>query len=115
MIIPIYWHTAHTGYIAGIGDGIVTVNGVPASRPMYLYETTRGFDTPKLVAKQVSLKNGHYLFTGLDPTKRYLVLCRPIYGIDERGVTAKAWDNVTPMNNKTPAELTELWQEMTDK
>lgn len=111
MIVPIIPIVIQTGYIAGEGDGIVTINGVPKSRKLLVYDAV----TEQYVQTAYSLDNGHYLIPNLDPSRRYLVLCRPIYGIDESGVTAKAWDNITPMNNKTPAELTELWQQMTEK
>lgn len=111
MILPFYAVLENTGYIAGMGDGIVTINGVPKSRKLIVYDAV----TEQYVQTAYSLDNGHYLIPNLDPSRRYLVLCRPIYGIDERGVKAKAWDNVTPTNDKTSAELTELWQQMTEK
>ena len=48
----------HSGYIAGSGDGIVTVQGKPASRKIWL------LDAQSMAVEQVitSLKNGHYIF-----------------------------------------------------
>ena len=77
MIIPIYHALPeHNGYIAGSEDGIVTVAGRPASQPIHLYEVSSGFAKMQLVARQVSLQDGHYMFTGLNPKKRYLVMVR---------------------------------------
>ena len=74
MIVGIYWAYQYAGYIAGSADGIVTSGGVPSSQPIYLYEVGNGISLMTLVARQASLKNGHYLFMGLDPTKKYLSL-----------------------------------------
>ena len=106
MIIGIYWHYTHTSYIAGSADGIVTINGQPASQPIYLYEVGRGISLMTLVARQASLNNGHYLFMGLDPAKKYLVMCRD----SNKEYEPAVWDYVTPATDLTIAQQQELWQ-----
>lgn len=108
MIVPIFPIITRTGYVAGLGDGIVTVNGVPQSRKLIVYDAI----TEQRVQTAYSLDNGRYLIPNLDPNKRYLVVCRPLHGVDEQGVVPMAWDNVLPMNDKTPDEILTLWRQM---
>lgn len=95
-------HLAHSGYIAGSGDGIVTAQGKPASRRIWL------LDARTMGVEQVatSLKNGHYLFMGLNPTKEYLVMVRD----HKRELEPFAWDYVKPANDLTTTEQQALWQ-----
>lgn len=92
----------HSGYIAGSGDGIVTVQGRPASRKIWL------LNAKTMAAEQVvtSLKNGHYMFLGLDATKEYLVMARDY----KREFEPFAWDYVQPANDLTITEQQALWQ-----
>lgn len=92
----------HSGYIAGTADGIVTVKGQPASRKIWL------LDAQSLAVEQVitSLKNGHYLFMGLGPDKRYLVMVRDY----KKEFEPFAWDYVKPADDLTIAEQQALWQ-----
>lgn len=92
----------HSGYIAGLGDGIVTVQGKPSSRKIWL------LNAQTMAIEQVitSLNNGHYLFMGLDPDKRYLVVVRDYKGEFE----PFAWDQVPPATDKTIAEQQAVWQ-----
>lgn len=96
-----------SGYIAGAGDGIVTVAGKPASRKIWL------LNVQTLAVEQVitSLKNGHYLFMGLEPAKDYLVMVRdlPPNGAEQR-FEPFAWDYVAPANDLTIAEQQTMWQ-----
>lgn len=91
----------HSGYIAGSGDGIVTAQGKPASRKIWL------LSVQTMAVEQIitSLKNGHYLFMGLDPTKEYLVMVRDY----KRELEPFAWDYVKPANDLTIAEQQALW------
>lgn len=91
----------YNGYIAGASDGIVTVQGKPASRKIWL------LDAKTMVAEQVvtSLRNGHYLFLGLDPAKEYLVMVRDY----KRELEPFAWDYVKPADDLTVAEQQALW------
>lgn len=91
----------HHSYIAGSDEGIVTVQGKPESRNIWL------FDAQSLVTEQVvtSLKNGHYLFMGLDPDKRYLVMVRDY----KKELEPFAWDYVKPADDLTIAQQQELW------
>lgn len=93
---------AHRGYIAGGGDGIVTVQGKPASRKIWL------LDAKTMAVEQVitSLKNGHYMFLGLNPASRYLVMVRDY----KKEFEPFAWDYVKPADDLTIAEQQALWQ-----
>lgn len=90
------------GYIAGSADGIVTVQGKPASRKIWL------LNAQTLAVEQVatSLKSGHYLFMGLDPDKKYLVMVRDY----KREYEPFVWDYVTPAGDLIIAEQQALWQ-----
>ncbi|MGA6102090.1 hypothetical protein ACPESL_07885 [Psychrobacter pocilloporae] len=92
---------AHHSYIAGSGDGIVTVQGKPASRKIWL------LNAQTLAVEQVitSLKNGHYMFLGLDPDKRYLVMVRDY----KKEYEPFVWDYVVPADDLTVAEQQSLW------
>jgi len=92
----------YSGYIAGSGDGIVTAQGKPASRKIWLLNTV----TLAIENVGVSLNNGHYLFMGLNPTKEYLVMVRD----HKRELEPFAWDYVKPTNDLTIAEQQALWQ-----
>ncbi|SLJ84501.1 hypothetical protein [Psychrobacter sp. DAB_AL43B] len=91
----------HSGYIAGSGDGIVTVQGKPASRKIWL------LNAQTMAVEQVitSLKNGHYLFMGLDPVQRYLVMVRDY----KKEFESFAWDDVPPADDLTIDEQQALW------
>lgn len=84
---------AHRGYIAGTGDGIVTVQGKPASRKIWL------LNAQTMAVEQVitSLKNGHYMFLGLNPASRYLVMVRDY----KKEFEPFAWDEVPPADDLT--------------
>lgn len=89
-------------YIAGIGEGIVTVNGVPSSRHIFLFDA----NSMELLRRITSLANGHYIFNGLDSTKQYLVMGRDY----NREYEPFCWDYVTPATDLTIAQQQELWQ-----
>jgi len=93
---------ANSGYIAGSADGIVTVQGKPASRDIWL------LNAQTMAVEQVitSLKNGHYLFLGLDPAREYLVMVRDY----KRELEPFAWDYVKPANDLTIEQQQALWQ-----
>ena len=92
----------HSGYIAGTGDGIVTVLGKPESRKIWL------LNAQTMVVEQViaSLKNGRYIFLGLDSDKEYLVMVRDY----KKELEPFVWDYVTPANDLTIDEQQALWQ-----
>lgn len=104
ILAPVYISIslAHSGYIAGANDGIVTVQGKPASRRIWL------LDAKTMVVEQVitSLENGHYMFLGLDTTKEYLVMVRDY----KRELEPFAWDYVKPSDDLTFTEQQALWQ-----
>lgn len=91
----------YSGYIAGSNDGIVTVLGKPASRKIWL------LNAQTLAVENVitSLKNGHYLFMGLDPAKRYLIMVRDY----KKELEPFVWDYVKPADDLTIAEQQALW------
>lgn len=91
----------HSGYIAGANDGIVTVQGKPASRKIWLLNA----QTMAIEQVVTSLKNGHYLFVGLDPEKEYLVMARDY----KKEFEPFVWDYVQPVDDLTIAEQQALW------
>lgn len=94
----------HNGYIAGSGDGIVTLQGAPASRKIWLLNA----QTMAVERVITSLKNGHYMFLGLNPASRYLVVARDY----KKEFEPFAWDDVPPADDLTIAEQQTLWQTM---
>lgn len=90
------------GYIAGTADGIVTVNGNPATRDIVLLNA----QDLSVVERSQSLSNGHYLLNNLDPSKQYMVMARDYNKEYESAV----WDYVTPATDLTPTQQQELWQ-----
>ena len=93
---------AHSGYIAGSGDGIVTVQGKPASRKIWLLNA----QTMAIEQFVTSLKNGHYAFFGLDPAKKYMMVVRDY----KKEFEPFAWDYVIPADDLTNDEQQALWQ-----
>ncbi len=91
----------NNGYIAGANDGIVTALGKPVSRKIWL------LDAKTMAVEQIvtSLKNGHYLFVGLNPSSEYLVIVRDY----KRELEPFAWDYVAPANDLTIEEQQALW------
>lgn len=104
VLIKIYTpiNIIDNGYIAGSGDGIVTAKGEPSSRNIWL------LDAQTMTVEQVitSLRNGRYLFLGLNPNKEYLVMVRDY----KKEYEPFAWDYVKPANDLTIAEQQALWQ-----
>ena len=98
LVIPRY---RGLGYIAGMGDGIVTVKGKPASREITLLDAK----TLNILGFIFSLPNGRYLFAGLDLSKEYLVLARDY----KREFEPFVWDYVKPADDLTIAEQQALW------
>lgn len=100
MFIKLYAPTTKN-YIAGIGDGIVTVLGKPASRKIWL------LNAETLAVEKVinSLRSGRYLFMDLDPNKEYLVMVRDY----KKELEPFAYDYVKPATDLTIAEQKTLW------
>lgn len=92
----------YSGYIAGSADGIVTARGVPVSRNVYLLDAL----TMQMLNKSQSLKNGHYIFKGLNPAIEYLVMVRDY----KKEFEPFAWDYVKPANDLAIDEQQALWQ-----
>ena len=92
----------NVGYVSGSGNGIVTVQGKPASRKIWL------LDAQSLAVEQIitSLKNGPYIFLGLDPAREYLVMVRDY----KKEYEPFVWDYVKPADDLTIAEQQALWQ-----
>lgn len=101
MIINPIYQLAGKSYIAGANDGIVTVAGKPEPRKIWL------LNAQTMVVEQVitSLKNGHYMFLGLDPTKEYLVMARDY----KKEYEPFVWDWVKPADDLTIEQQQALW------
>ena len=93
------------GYIAGTGDGIVTVAGVPSSRAVYLY-ALYPHKPMVLVSKVWSAASGHYMFGSINENQEYLVMARDA----KREFEPFAWDYVVPATDLTPYEQYQLQQ-----
>lgn len=104
IISPVYL-LRHQGYIAGTGDGLVSVGNKPASRKIYVLDT----QTLAIIKTAVSLDNGHYLITNLDPSRKYLIMARDYKGEYE----PSCYDNVSPAADLSIDEQQELWRVMT--
>lgn len=78
-------------YIAGFGDGIVTVQGKPSSRDIYLLDAV----TLGVLQTSRSQANGRYVFLSLNPAKEYLVMVRDF----KREYEPFAWDYVKPADD----------------
>lgn len=89
------------GYIAGAAEGIVTVNGKPATRDIIVLNA----QDLSVVQRSQSLQNGHYLLNGLDPAQKYLVMARDY----NREYEPAVFDYVTPATDLTIAQQQELW------
>lgn len=89
------------GYIAGIGDGIVTIKGKPSSRKIWLL-SAKTMLTSQVVT---SLESGNYMFLGLNPNEEYLVMVRD----HKKEFEPFAWDYVKPAIDLTIAEQQALW------
>lgn len=102
IFINILIGPSQQGYIAGTNDGIVTVQGKPVSRDIWL------LDARTMTIEQVvtSLSNGHYIFMGLNSTKEYLVMVRDY----KKEYEPFVWDYVTPADDLTIDEQQALWQ-----
>lgn len=94
--------TSWLGYIAGIADGIVTVNGVPTASNIIVFDA----NGLSVVQRSQSLVNGRYLLNGLDPNQQYLIMARDYNKEYEPAV----FDYVTPATDLTIAQQQELWQ-----
>ncbi|WP_198332386.1 hypothetical protein [Psychrobacter aquimaris] len=90
-----------SGYIAGSADGIVTVAGQPAKRDIYLLNA----NDLSVAHTTESLRNGHYMFLGLDPNKEYLVMARDY----KKEFEPFVWDYVKPADDLTISEQQALW------
>lgn len=105
MIMNFYTALGSSGFIGGTADGIVTAQGRPAARKIWL------LNGQTMAVEQVvtSLANGHYMFMGLDPNKRYLVMARDY----KKEYEPFVWDDVTPADDLTIDEQMTLqasWQ-----
>lgn len=102
MLVSMYSTAEGGGYIAGANDGIVTVNGSPASRKIWL------LNAKTMAVEQVvtSLNNGHFIFFGLNPDKEYVVMVRDY----KRELEPFAWDYVKPLDDITLEGQKLLWQ-----
>ncbi len=76
------------GYIAGEESGVVSADGVPAVKPIFLFDQ----DLMLLIRSTFSDENGNYRLSHLDPSRKYVVL-----SCDETGEFSPVCvDHVTP-------------------
>lgn len=97
------------GYIAGTGNGIVTVAGEPAQAEVLLFDASQIW--LGVSHRTVSLPNGQYLLRGLNPAKRYLIMARDPSGQYE----PYCYDHVAPATDLSMAEQQALWQQMANQ
>lgn len=90
------------GYIAGAADGIVTVNGNPATRDIIVLNA----QDLSVVQRSQSLQNGHYLLNNLHPNQKYMVIARDY----NREYEPAVFDYVTPATDLTVQQQQELWE-----
>lgn len=100
-MFAIYAGSIAEGYIAGSGDGIVTALGNPASRKIWLFNA----ETMVIQQATVSLPSGHYIFIGLDVSKRYLVMVRDY----KKELEPSCFDNVKPADDLTIEQQQTMW------
>lgn len=79
-----------TGSISGEADAVVTVDGTPARRQVFLYERTP--NTGKLIRMRWSDGEGRYRFTHLPIENRYMVVAHDHL----RQHNAVAMDHIQP-------------------
>ena len=70
VIHSAHWQYGGHGYIAGEAEGIVTVNGQPASRRIYLFARPR----MECIADTWSKNDGSYRFDRLKEDEEYLMV-----------------------------------------
>lgn len=102
MILSAIFAYENKGYIAGLADGIVTVNGQPARRKIYIFDSV----SMLWIKTATSLPNGHYLVGNLDPAKKYMVMARDY----NREYEPAVFDYVTPATDLTIAQQQALWE-----
>lgn len=83
------YHSRYLGhaFVAGTGDGIVTVSGKGAKRRIIAYDQV----TRRAVSHTYSAPDGRYILRHLKPDGLYLIMAR-----DVTGYNPVAWDNITP-------------------
>lgn len=100
IIVPMAFAITNNNYIAGSGDGIVTVKGQPASRTIYLLDAV----TLAVVQRASSFKNGRYIFMCLEPETEYMVIVRDY----KKEYEPFAWDYVIPATELDIDKLREI-------
>ena len=86
-----HWKYGGDGFIAGEGEGIVTVGGVPAPRRILLLERER----LKVIDDQWSAADGTYLFAELNTGQDFIVLALD----HKRQYEPVAYDYVRPVED----------------
>ena len=86
--VPVRLGFSGRGFIAGQGDGLVTVAGSPASRPVFVLDK----QTLIPLVSSVSGNDGTYMMRGINPNRKVIVLA-----FDTTGqFNAVIRDNITP-------------------
>lgn len=93
IITPTVYSLTDSNYIAGSGDGIVTIAGKPASRKIWL------LNAKTMLVEQVvaSKPNGRYVFLNIGNEKEYLVIARD----HKKEFEPFAWDYIKPSSGLT--------------
>jgi len=81
--------TGGHGYIAGTTPGLLTVNGSPAAREIFLIDRV----TWTVMQRTTSAPDGTYRFSNLDATRIYDVIARDFAGVYNDVIRAR----ITPM------------------
>ena len=86
--VPVRNGLSGRGFISGQGEGLVTVAGAAASRPVVVFDKK----TLLPVIQVSSAEDGTYLARGLDPNRKFVVVA-----FDSSGqFNAVIRDNITP-------------------
>ena len=88
-----HWKYGGNGFIAGEGEGIVTVGGEPASRRIYLFARP----TMELVDAQWSRDDGTYRFARLNTETQYMMIAAD----HKKQYEPVGYDYITPVTDQS--------------
>ena len=91
-LLSAHWKYGGDGFIAGEGEGIVTVGGEPASRRIYLFARP----TMELVDAQWSRDDGTYRFARLNTETQYMMIAAD----HKKQYEPVGYDYITPVTDQ---------------
>ena len=91
-LLSAHWKYGGDGFIAGEGEGIVTVGGEPASRRIYLFARP----TMELVDAQWSRGDGTYRFARLNTETQYMMIAAD----HKKQYEPVGYDYITPVTGQ---------------